>query len=315
MPFIKFSPIERRRLSIFFVCLFFAFGAWLFFALSNRYVYPVQSLVRFVNIPENKAFSSLQSDTIKLKVEGTGWQLLFSKLKINPHSVDIDLESLNKQSFIDLSDQLKHINQKFQSKQKVIGFEPDTLYFDFSSRVIKRIPIRVNTDIQFDKQYAISEKIDLSPSYVRVSGPKEELQELEFWNTDTLKLKNISSDINTRISLKNPLKANISVYPKDVGVKIHVDEFTEKVIEVPVKLLNNNEFYRVKLLPEKVKITFLTSLKKYKEIERKDFDLTVDLDKWKSKGYKQLPVIINKFPQYCQLVKIEPQSIDFIIQK
>lgn len=315
MPFIKFSPIERRRISIFFVCLFLAFGAWVFFALSNRYVYQVQSLVRFVNIPENKAFSLLQSDTIKLKVEGTGWQLLFSKLKINPHSVDINLENLNKQAFIDLSDQLPHINQKFQSKQKVIGFDPDTLYFDFSSRVIKRIPIRVNTNIRFDRQYAIAEKIELSPSYVRVSGPKDELEQLEFWNTDTLKLTNINSDILTRLSLQNPSKANITVYPKDVEVKIRVEEFTEKVIEVPVKLLNNNDFNTVKLLPEKVKITFLTALSKYKEIDRQDFELTVDLDKWKSKGYKQLPVIVGKFPKYCQLVKIDPQNIDFIIQK
>jgi len=315
MPFVKFSPLERRRISIFFVCLIFAVGAWIFFALSNSYIYQVQTLVRFVNIPNNRAFNSLQSDTLDLRVEGTGWQLLFSKLRINPQSVDVDLEKLKKQSFIDLSNQLFAINQQFQSNQKVIGIRPDTLYFDFSSRVVKKIPIRVNSNIRFQNHFGISDKIQISPSFVTVSGPQNELDKIKYWYTDTLTLKNINSNISTRISLNSPLKANISIYPRMVDLKIMVDEYTEKVLEVPVKLINNKEFRNVKLLPDKVKITFLTALSNYQAIERSSFEVTADLDKWKFKGYKQLPVLITKFPEHCELVKIEPQNLDFIIQK
>ncbi|WP_395625360.1 YbbR-like domain-containing protein [Daejeonella sp.] len=315
MPFIKFSPLERRRISIFFVCFIFAVGAWIFIALSNSYIYQVQTIVRFVNIPDNKAFNPLQSDTLDLRVEGTGWQLLFSKLRINPQSVDVDLEKLKKQSFVDLSTQLFAINQQFQSNQKVIGIRPDTLYFDFSSRALKKIPIRVNSNIRFQNNFGISDKIEISPSFVTVSGPQNELDKLDYWYTDSLMLKNINTNISTRISLNSPLKANISIYPRAVDLKIIVDEYTEKVVEVPVKLINNNEFRNVKLLPDKVKITFLTALSNYKKIDRGNFELTADLDKWKLKGYKQLPVLISKFPEYCELVKIEPQNLDFIIQK
>lgn len=315
MPFVKFSPIERRRISIFFVCLSFAVGAWMFIALSNSYVYQVQTIVRYVNVPENKAFNSLQSDTINLQVEGTGWQLLFSKLRINPQSVDVNLGNLKKQSFIDLSEQLSNINRKFQSNQKIIGINPDTLYFDFSTREVKKIPIRVNTNIRFQNHFGISNKIKVSPAYVTVSGPKNELDKLEFWTTDTVKLKNINSIIYTSISLQDPLKSNINIYPRIVELEIPVDEFTEKVVEVPVKLVNNYEFRNVRLLPDKVKITFLTALSNYKIVEKGNFEVSVDLDRWKLKGYKQLPVVISKFPEYCKLVKIEPQNLDFIIQK
>ena len=94
-----------------------------------------------------------------------------------------------------------------------------------------------------------------------------------------------------------------------------VDEYTEKVVDVPIVLLNNNEFRNVKLLPDKVKVTFLTALSNYSKIERGDFEVTADLNNWKSKGYRQLPLVISKFPKFCELVKIEPQNIDFIIQK
>ncbi|SDM09997.1 YbbR-like protein [Daejeonella rubra] len=315
MPFIKFSKVERRRISLFFICLIFAVGAWMFFALSNRYVYQVQTLVRYVNFPDNKAFHSLQSDTVDLRVEGTGWQLLFSKLRINPQSVDVDLEKLKKQTFIDLSDQLSYINRQFESTQKVVKVSPDTLYFDFSSRAVKKIPIRLNYNIRFQSHYGISDTIQISPSYVTVTGPGKELDQIDYWYTDTLKLKNINSNITSKISLQRPLKANISIYPRVVDLKLMVDEYTEKVIEVPVMVLNNTEFSNVKLLPDKVKITFLTALSNYSKIERGDFEVNVDLNNWKSKGYKQFPVVISKFPDFCELVKIEPQNLDFIIQK
>ena len=315
MPFIKFSKVERRRISLFFVCLLFAVGAWMFFALSNRYVYQVQTLVHYVNFPDNKAFHSLQSDTIDLQIEGTGWQLLFSKLRINPQSVNIDLEKLEKQTYINLSDQLSYINKQFESAQKVVNIHPDILYFDFSSRAVKKIPIRLNYDIRFENHYGISDTIQIYPSYVTVTGPVNELKKLDYWYTDTLKLKNITSNYNGKISLQRPVKANISIYPKLVDLKLMVDEYTEKVVDVPIVLLNNNEFKNVKLLPDKVEITFLTTLSNYSKIDRRNFEASVDLNNWKSKGYKQLPVVISKFPEFCESVKIEPQNIDFIIQK
>jgi len=314
MPFIKFSKVERRRISLFFVCLLFAVGAWMFFALSNRYVYQVQTLVHYVNFPDNKAFHSLQSDTIDLQIEGTGWQLLFSKLRINPQSVNVDLEKLKKQAFINLSDQLTYINKQFESAQKVVSVRPDTLYFDFSSRAVKKIPIRLNYNIRFANHYGISDTVQIYPSYVTVTGPGNELEKINYWYTDTLKLKNINSSLSSKISLQKPVQANISIYPRLVDLKIIVDEYTEKVVDVPIVLLNNNEFRNVKLLPDKVKITFLTALSNYSKIERGDFEVSVDLNNWKSKGYVQLPLVISKFPKFCELVKIEPQNIDFIIQ-
>lgn len=315
MPFIKFSKVERRRISLFFVCLLFAVGAWMFFALSNRYVYQVQTLVRYVNFPDNKAFHSLQSDTIDLQIEGTGWQLLFSKLRINPQSVDVDLEKLKKQTFINFSDQLTTINKQFESAQKVVNIRPDTLYFDFSSRSVKKIPIRLNYNIRFENHYGISDSVQLSPSYVTVTGPGNELEKIDYWYTDTLKLKNVTSNFSSKILLQKPVKANISIYPRLVDLKLMVDEYTEKVVDVPIVLLNNNEFRNVKLLPEKVKITFLTALSNYSKIAREDFEVSADLNNWKSRGYIQLPLVISKFPKFCKFVKIEPQNIDFIIQK
>ena len=315
MPLIKFSQTERRRISMFFICLAFALGAWLFFSLSNSYVYQARTVVRFVNFPQNKAFHSLQSDTVKLQIEGTGWQLLFSKLRINPQSVNIDLKDLNKQTFINLSDQLGYINQQFSSTQKIVYVQPDTLYFDFSSRAIKKVPVQLVTDFQFVKQYGISDTTKISPAYVTITGPKEDLSKILVWRTDTLKARGISGNLSSKIQLKRPTLANINIYPSYAEVKVPIDEFTEKTVEVSIKVRNNRNYHDIKLLPEKVKITFMTALGNYSRIDRDFFEATVDLDNWAQRSYKQLPVILTRFPDFCTLVRIEPQAVDFIVQK
>lgn len=315
MPLVKFNKAERRKISLFFVCLIFAMGAWLFFALSNRYVYQARTVVRFVDFPQNKAFHLLQSDTVKLQIEGTGWQLLFSKLRISPQSVNINLRQLNKQSFISLSDQLDYINRQFASSQKVVYVQPDTLYFDFSSRAIKKVPIKLTYKMQFLKQYGIADSIRLSPAYVTLTGPLKELALIDSWVTDTLKLTGVNKNINTRIALKRPFQANINIYPSTADVRIRIEEFTEKSVEIPITVLNNRDFSTIKVLPDKVKITLMTALNNYAKIDRNYFEATIDMDQWREKAYNQLPVKLTRFPEFCTLVRIEPQNVDFIIQK
>jgi hypothetical protein len=257
MPLIKLSKLESRRLSQFLACLIFAVGAWLFFALSNRYVYQASTVVKYSNFPQNKAFHPLQSDTVKLQVEGSGWQLVFSKLRIKPQSVTVNLKDLSKRNYVTFSDQLNFINQQFESDQKVVFVQPDTLYFDFSTRSVKKVPVRVVKNILFKDQYDISDKILMIPEYVTVSGPFDDLVQIEMWDTEKLSLENISGNISSNLPLKRPSKANISIYPSVIDVKIPVDEFTEMSIEVPVKILNNKNYRDVKLLPDKVKVTYM----------------------------------------------------------
>jgi hypothetical protein len=94
-----------------------------------------------------------------------------------------------------------------------------------------------------------------------------------------------------------------------------VDEFTEKDVEIPVKIINSRNFEDVKIFPQKIKLTFTTSLSRYEEIDEDFFEATADLDLWRLHGYKVLPIVVSKVPAYCKVVKTVPRNIDFIIKK
>ncbi|MGI4750452.1 MAG: CdaR family protein [Janthinobacterium lividum] len=316
MAIFKLSKAERKRISAFFTCLILATLAWIFVMMSKNYTFPVKVALNFKNHPIRKAFYALQPDTVLAMVGGTGWQKLFSN--VNPtknRSVSIDLKKLETQNFIVLSSQLPVINRKPDKGQQIIAFSPDTVYFDFTARKEKRVPIKLNADINYQQQYARSGDVLLKPNFVTISGPAAYIDSIKSWPTDFLVARKASNDINTTLRLPSPQENNVNIYPKTVTVNIPVDEFTEKTLEIPVKLLNNKIYSEVSLFPKKIKITFMVSLNNYADVNADFFEVVADLNAWQINGMQNLPIKLKQRPDYCNIVRIEPSAVNFIVRK
>ena len=314
MAIIKLSAIERRRLSAFITCLTVAVVAWLFTVLSNPHRYKVRQVLVFKNTPQRRAFHSLQPDTVNADVQGTGWKMLFAGMNVGNSVIQVDLSELENRNYIVLSNQLKQINTQRDGEHQVISFDPDTLYFDFSNRLIKRIPVKLIAELKFERQFAQAGAISINPSYVTISGPAEVLAKISEWPTDSLNLTELNESFISRVKLKGASEGNLDILPKSVKVNIPVDEFTEKTMLIPVKLINNRKFYDVKVFPQKVKVTFTTTLKRYADINEDDFEAIADLDQW-VQGYRVLTVKLTHLPSYSKIVKVAPANVDFIVKK
>ncbi|TDO24758.1 CdaR family protein [Pedobacter duraquae] len=315
MPFIKLTNIERKRFLVFIACLLLAIAGWLFQALNNKYVYTAKTVLVYKNFPQKKAFHPLQSDTVDLQVEGTGWQLLFARLRVNPQSITISLDKLNNRDYILFSEQLYSVNKQLETSQKIISVRPDTLYFDFSKRTVKRVPVKLVSNFGFAPQYGVSDDIEITPNYVTVSGPQQDIEQINDWKTDTLSLQHIQNTTITRVAMTQNKLKNVNIFPSSVEIKVPVDEFTEKTVEVPLKVINNSDYYTIKLYPKKVKVTFLVALSSYQQVNEDFIEASVDINEWKQLKHSRLSVKLTRFPDYCKLVKIVPGKVDFIIEK
>ncbi|SFC48251.1 hypothetical protein SAMN05421747_11254 [Parapedobacter composti] len=315
MPILNLNKAQRRKLSIFAKCIVFSFLAWGLFAVSNTYTYTVKSGVQYVNIPDNRAFHPLQSDTVSIRLRAVGWQLLFFRLQSAVQPIQVDLSGLENRNWIVLGNQLGFINRQFPANQRVIAVSPDTLYFDFSKQTERKVPVTPLYRLQFSRQYAVIDDLRVSPEYVTITGPLEDVVQIERWETDTIRATDVSSDIHTTVRLKQNHRANINVYPTMVEVSIPVGEVTEKILEVPLKVENAKSFSSVKLLPGRVKLTVMVSLRDFTRVTANSFEAVVNMEEWVEHGVNKLPVIITRMPEFCRLVKIEPQNVDFFVRK
>ena len=90
---------------------------------------------------------------------------------------------------------------------------------------------------------------------------------------------------------------------------------TEKVVEVPVEIINDEAYRSVKLLPGKVRVTIMVSLEDYATVGPESIQVIVDMNDWELSGATTLAVRAVQIPEFCSLVKIEPQNVDFFVNK
>lgn len=311
----RINKVQRRKIIVFFRCVLISFIAWLLIAGSNKYTYTIKAGIEYVNIPEKKAFHPLQSDTVSLNIKMTGWEVMLSKLNPDTANIKVDLSSLSTRSFIVFANQIGYINRQFPIDKQVISVSPDTLYFDFSKQTQRRVPVRVVTALTFKKQYNIIGKTSTSPSYITITGPLEDVANIEYLETDSITGKNIHTDVRTLVNINKRQRPNITIYPTTTEVIIPVGEVTEKIIEVPIKIENARRYMSVRTIPTKVVVTAIVSLKDYSKYSASDFEAVVDMESWEKNKVKSLPVIMTQIPDYVKIVKVEPQNVDFFVRR
>lgn len=315
MPVFQLNKSQRRKLSIFFKCVLFSAIAWVLFAVSNKYIYSKYVGLEYINFPDNKAFMAMQPDSAVVKIEATGWQLLFTSLTEDDPLVQVDLSGLQNRDFISFANQIGFINRQFPSNQRVVSVSPDTLFFDFSAQTEKRVPVNVKYDLGFARQFGLIGPIEVSPEYVTVRGPREEILEIQHWDTDTLILSGLNAPVAQSVYMNTHLQPNLKVSPAQVNVVVPVGEMTEKEIEVAIEVINDDAYRAIKLLPGKVRLTVLVSLMDYADIGPESFRAIVDMKDWKEGVRTTLSVKLLQLPEYCKLVRIEPQNVDFFVNK
>lgn len=296
-------------------CVLFSFLAWALFAISNTYLYVKEVSLSYINVPENKAFHPLQTDTAKLQVEATGWQLIFSSLIREEKTVEVSLSELRNRDYVLFSNQLGLLNRQFPSNQRVVAVAPDTLYFDFSQQTEKSVPVIVPYDLKFARQFGMVGSITTNPGQVTIRGPKEDVAKIKSWNTDTLKRSGISAPLDMEVTLNNRQQPNLSVFPNTVVAHVPVAEMTEKEIQVSVEVINDDAYRSVKLLPSKVNLRVLVSLSDFASIGSDGFQAVVDMNDWQQQEGATLPVKIVRKPEFCELIRIQPQNLDFFVNK
>ena len=143
----------------------------------------------------------------------------------------------------------------------------------------------------------------------------EDVANIEFLETDTIRGRNVGADIRTVAYLNKHQKNNITIYPTFSEITIPVGEITEKTVELPLKVENASRYTSVRTLPSKIKVTFLVSLKDYNKWSSRDFEAVVDMESWEKNKVQSLSVILTKIPDFCHVISIEPQNVDFFVRR
>jgi len=312
----------RRKLITFSIFLLISSTFWLLNALSNDYPAIITYPVEFTDFPENKVLVGDLPESLQLRVKGKGFTILQYKLFpiIRPLKFKLDefkLRRLNSKNDFDFYILTRTLDQKIEKGIKsdisLISIQPDTLFFQFADVISKKVAVKSNIKLLFDKQYMLSGKVITEPDSVKITGPKSILDTTYCVYTKEHIFRKLNDPIERNIGLEKI--DNINFSEKRVKIKINVEKFTESKIEIPIEVINMPDSVELVILPENITINYKVVLSKYNNIEASQFKAVVDYEDINFSISNKLKVKLSKYPKEIFAADYSPKNIEYILKK
>src|SRR5690606_25980201 len=109
--------------------------------------------------------------------------------------------------------------------------------------------------IDLEQNYLLDGKLIISPDSIAVKGPSKELDTITAVWTEAKELNGINSDFSAHVPLHKFKALQNTVFSTDsVRISAKVYRFSEKVIDVPVEVINLPKDVEIKTFPDKVPV-------------------------------------------------------------
>lgn len=291
---------------------------WFMTKLSKEYEGTIKFPVIYNNLPDNKLLQENPLDLIDIHVRASGFKLISSK--ISPKKLEIDASNLYSKSLTDyyllISQQKLGIQKQMITGIEIDHFIKDSIAFNLGVLKVKKIPVKLVSDLTFANGYELNEAIHIEPDSIEIKGPESILDTISFVSTTLFQKKQLNSSIKEVISIeKFSRESNIRTMQHKVEISASVEEFTEGEVEVPINLLNPPNNASISTFPKLVKITYKVALSNFNKVSSSAFLIECDYNMSK---VNNLPYLIPKLVEISSLVRnvrISPMKIDFIINK
>jgi len=312
----------NRRAMFFFIFLFISGIFWVLSSLDKSYTTIISYPVEYMNFPPNKVLVEDVPNKIKLGVSGQGYNIL--KLLIsannNPVIFNVNSFSLNRLGsdettrFYILTQMAKDKIKRQISENIVINdLQPDTIYFTFSERSVKKIPVKPNCLISIEKQYVLKDKIKINPDSILVEGARIFLDTMQYIYTELVETKKLSKGFQKNVALKNI--PHIKFDKEIVTLNIDVEKYTEIEYTIPIQTINVPDSVNLLTIPSDVIVSFKVGISKFESTNLKQFKATVNYNEIGHSINEKLKVSIKNYPEFVEIVSFNPKSVNYLIKK
>lgn len=305
--------MKEKKLPIFFFSLLFAFFVWVSVDLGNEFQITMDVPVRIDNLQPAKAIASSIPQSVKVKIQGTGWQLLNTILSPNIRYA-IDFSNLSKR---DTLFTYKNLNERISFPHGIHIFEiyPESVLVVLDTRIAKTIPIEPDVRVSYRKGFDIVGDVRSSPDSITISGARSLLNSITCWKTKPIMLTDINAPAKISGELIDTLQLEINRPRIAPVIEFDVQPIAEKTItDIPIDISQVPSNRTIVLIPPKMSIIIRSGVNTIAALTEKDFHISVDyaailLD---TSGMVQPTIHV---PKNVTVVQRDPDRIQYVVRK
>ena len=309
----KLNIFNYKTFNNFFIFLLISILFSTIVKLTKVHTKSISYKINLVDIPDDKIISNQSVDSIKLTVSSFG--LDFIKYYLSNQVINISSKDIldNSQSYvITQSNSYSQIDNFITPKFELISINFDSLFFDYDRLRTKKVPVILNSSINFSQGFDYFENFTLTPDSISVIGSELVLEPINTVTTKELILDNLKSSVNENLLL-DIQNTNLKYSNKSVKLFIDVEKSTESILDIPVSIINIPKDIELNYYPKMIKISFTVSLDNYQNYSSKDFKIICDFNQISLNG-KLTPEVINQ-PNLIKNLRLINNEIQYVFLK
>jgi len=293
--------------------LFLAMLLWFHATTDRIFVYDFELPLVLSGIPSDLILASEIPSKVKVKVRGKGKQLIkyflsdkegitldVSKFRANEISYTIRPEVVTLPK--DLSLEVAEVDS------------PKWIKIQLDYSLEKEIPVRSQIELIPQSGYVQLDSLKLKPEKVSISGPRTLVRKIGWVDTERKVLGSLSTSASGSIPLIIPEGFNLKLLPSKVEYTVGVEKLvTKEFSQVKIDLQNVPVRRKVKVQAESVSVIIQGVSQ---QVEKLDLDkIKVSLNLGRSTRQRRGKSAVQvELPQGVELVKVQPDSIEFTIE-
>lgn len=312
------NGLNQKKVKVFSLFLLCSFLSWFISNLSESYESRADFILNYRNLPDTLLLGKNSEDMLQAKIRASGFQFLYHNFFKKRIDVDVSQTVYENGKYVLASEELKkQMDQQLSQSISLMDLDRRELVVDMYRVASKEVPIRADLQLQLEQNYLLEGGVQISPDHIVVKGPSREIDTINEIVTSVLQLDHVSSDFSREVSLALPRGLENSVFSAGkVVVSGKVAKFSEKVFEVPVKVLNIPEGYQVQTFPDRVTVVCKATIERLKEISKTDFEVVADYAQLNGSGASALFLKITQRPENVYDVRLqENNTVNFVLKQ
>ncbi|HUH47600.1 MAG TPA: hypothetical protein VLZ54_10640, partial [Arenibacter sp.] len=273
--------------------------------------------VHYGNPPDSLVLQKVSKKNINVRLNASGFQLLLFGLKHKSVHVDLSsLETTGAKYYLSPRSYRDQIGKQLSKFIQIVDMDRDTMFFNFLKLYKKKLAVVSNVDMDLRQHYLLDKNWKLVPDSITVIGPKAEILDLGPIETVKITLSPTRPDFSEELELQLPKNLkNTSFSDQKVRIVGKIFRFSERIIQVPISVVNVPPGVVVRTFPETASIMCRDRLDVLKGLQDADFEVSADYAKIKGDGDNILQLKLTRKVDSINVVQLKDDKVEFILMK
>lgn len=302
---------------------------WLAMAMSERREYPLYVRVEMSGY-DVRRYAAVEADTaLTLQVEANGFNMLVLGLRKESVTLNLDMRGETVRRYerhegeqvrqvravavADLAEEFRRQLSDYNIRQTGSGKDSLLLVLaERSSRVFR--PDISKVSVGFAEGYGLYGEPRLSPAEVTLYGSKEALDRIDTLRIAPTTLEGLSATGRHRLFLDPEWKKAGDLYASTEILQLYVpvESYVEREYEVPVTVLGADTNVRIRLYPERVRLSLWVARRDLAAVSPERLAVTAD---YRDISDGRMKLRLARFPEVARVRSMVPAEVRCVVIK